>query len=482
MTCPGSWMSSAPELWLLGTALAVGVLGRRGGGEDGESLGYLSFLGMTGALAAVLLDVGAAVRRPWGGLIIVDGLAVFLTVFVLAAGMMAVLMAAQVARAAEHEAGNRPFFVLISALGMLLMVKSLDLVLIALGLGLYTAATCFLVQADKAPEDVPRTLRTHLQLGSLSLAAFLLGALLLKQGTGTTNLARLGTVLPADAYPCDPLRLQGFVLVLAGLGIPLAFVPFHGWALRLCCGASPAVIAWMDVGAKAAGLAVIARLWAATPALAAGTENAVCVLAVATIAAASVAALGERDDLARMLTYIGIAHAGFVLLGVIAGGALGWSAVLYFVAAYGCLSLGTWTTVLWLTLWRKCPVDVEALAGLGLRSPALGAILGIFLLALAGIPPLSGFMAKLFILNAVVNAGHHWLALIGTLHCLVCAYCCLRVVAAMYLEEPTEGIAVGGGGPVLVVAVAALAGVLLMGVWPDPLLGWAWDAVRWLIG
>lgn len=481
VTCYGSWMSMAPELLLLGTALLLVLLGRSGAEKDGESMGYISFLGMAGALACVLVELGATVRRPLGGLMIVDGLADFFTVFILAAAMLVALMAAHAARDAGQAGGKRHLFVPLSAAGMLLMVKGLDLLVIALGLAVCVVAECFLARSDAAPEVEPQTVRSHLRLGSLSLGAFLLGVLVLHQGTGTTNLEGIGAALSAPTLPRDPLLLQGMVLLLAGLGIPLALVPFHGWVLRLAHGASPAVIAWLDVGSKAAAVAVIARIWATASALAGEADMVVCVLAIATMGLGNLAALGETD-LARMLMYGGIAHAGYLLLGVIAGGTLGWAAVLYYVVTYGFMSLGALAMVLWCAPQGGGRLEVGALAGLGVRSPALGAALGMFLLALAGIPPLTGFMAKLFIFSAAMNSGRLWLAVIGAAHCLVSAYCCLRVVAALYLEEPREEVACVVEGPVLVAAVIALAGTLLAGLWPGPLLNWALESVRWLVG
>jgi len=291
----------------------------------------------------------------------------------------------------------------------------------------------------------------------------------------------MGAVLAAKSVPRDPLLLQGMMLLLAGLGIPLALVPFHGWVLRLSHGASPAVIAWLDVAFKAAGMAVIARIWAKVPGFAGPGDTVLCGLAIVSMSLGTLAALAETD-LARMLTYSGIAHAGYLLLGVTAGGTLGWSAVFFYVVTYGCMSLGALAIVLWLGAQKKCRVELGELAGLGVRCPALGAALGIFMLSLAGIPPLSGFMGKLFLLQAAVDSNHLWLAGIAAVNWVISACCYLRVALVMYTQDPGEEQRQVSEGPVLLVVVITLAGTLQAGLFPGPLLEWALEAVRWLVG
>lgn len=480
--CGEQWMSIAPELWLVGTALLVLLLERTGAGKDGESMGYFSILGMTGALACVVLDLGTAVRRPLGGLMIVDGFADFFTLCILAAAMLVTLMGAHAMQGAGEGGGKRCLFLLLSTLGMLLMVKGEDLVLIFLGLALSSITSTLLASPGAEADPGGQTARRHLRLSALAAGAFLLGVFLVFARTGTTSLEGIVAAVAGEGLVCDLLFQQGMVLILAGLGGHIALVPFHGWLLRLSGDASPALTAWLDVALKTAVLGVTGRvLEGALPALTLQWRPVLWVLAVATMGLGNLAALAHTD-LRRILVGYGIAHTGFLLVGVVAGGALGWSAVLYFVPVYGLMSLGALAMVLWCSPQGCGRLELGELSGLGLRCPALGAALGIFMLSLAGIPPFSGFMGKFFIFSAAMDSGYLWLAVIGAAHCLCSAYCCLRVVAVMYLEEPKEGLLCPSEGPVLVVAVIAMAGTLLAGLWPGPLLAWALESARWLLG
>jgi NADH-quinone oxidoreductase subunit N len=201
---------------------------------------------------------------------------------------------------------------------------------------------------------------------------------------------------------------------------------------------------------------------------------------VLTMTLGNVVALSQTN-IKRMLAYSSIAHAGYVLVGIVAGNELGWSAVLYYLLAYACMNLGAFGIVLFYGQKGEANVEIADYAGLGFRYPFLGAAMAIFMFSLAGIPPLAGFMGKFYLFGAAIKSGYVWLTIIGVMNSLVSVFYYFRVTVIMYMKEPVKDVVLEYAGPIMVVLIIALVGTIQIGLFPTFYLERAIDSIQWLL-
>jgi NADH-quinone oxidoreductase subunit N len=298
--------------------------------------------------------------------------------------------------------------------------------------------------------------------------------------TGVTDLAGLrDAVAQAGA---EPLLVVSLGLMLVGFAFKVALVPFQMWTPDVYHGAPTSVTAFMSVGAKAAGFAALGRvvlyafgtlwldwLWV------------LGVLAVLTMSLGNLAAL-VQTNLKRMLAYSSIAHAGYILVGLTAGNVLGVSGVLFYLFVYAFMNVGAFAVVIAAGRLGHRGETLDDVAGLARRAPGLGAAMALFMLSLAGVPPLAGFLGKLYVFSAAVQADLAWLAIAGVLNSVISAYFYLRVVAAIALRDP-EADEKARVCPALGVGLGlASVAVVLLGLWPAPILDMARATVSALLG
>jgi NADH-quinone oxidoreductase subunit N len=272
--------------------------------------------------------------------------------------------------------------------------------------------------------------------------------------------------------------LGGVGLMLVGFGFKISAVPFHMWAPDVYEGAPTSVSALIATGSKAAAFAALIRLFGGALRIAQPDASAILwVVAAVTMTVGNVVALAQ-SNLKRMLAYSSVAHVGYMLVGLVAGGVVGASAVLFYLLAYVFTTGGAFGAILLCERGREEAVDVGDYAGLARRHPLLAAALTLFLLSLVGIPPLAGFFAKFYVFGSAVRSGYLWLAVIAVLNSAVAAYYYLRVIVYMYMREADgEGAVYApsfAGGLALVIAVV---GIVLLGVVPAPFVDLAQAAV-----
>jgi NADH-quinone oxidoreductase subunit N len=335
--------------------------------------------------------------------------------------------------------------------------------------------------------------------GAAASAVMLLGFVLLYALTGALDWAGVARALPAlgryygtwgHATPVTPavaaagaqapaFLFLAFALILVGLGYKIAAVPFHMWAPDAYQGAPPPVAAFLSVASKASGFAVILRLvltlHGALDLVYAPWTKYLGVLAVASMALGVLVGVVQKD-VRRLLAYSSIAHAGFALLGVVADTELGYAAVLVYLGIYAAMNVGAFGTVAAIGHVTGS-YKLDDYAGLGRRHPLLAATFAVFLLALAGIPPLAGFFAKFYILAALIARGYVALAVVAIVASVVALFLYAKVLKPMYFTAPV-GATLRPLAPAIAVAlVICLALTLLFGVWPQPLVAWAKAAV-----
>lgn len=362
--------------------------------------------------------------------------------------------------------------VLFAVAGMMLMAGAADLIMMFLALETFSIALYVLVGFRRQSLESQESAMKYFLLGSFSSAFFLFGIALTYGAVGSTNLYNgIGDFISGNPAHSVGLLVLATGLLIIGLGFKIAAVPFHMWTPDAYQGAPSPVTGFMAAGTKIAAFAALLRLLEVSlfP-LRTDWRPLVIGIAVATMIVGSVLAV-VQDDVKRLLAYSSIAHAGFVLTGVIATNDDGISGSLFYLATYGITVLGAFAIVAVLGGRDERRVRISDYRGLFDDHPALAGALTLFLLSLAGVPLTSGFVGKLVVFGAAVEAGYTWVVVVGMITSAIAAFFYLRVMVAMYMqerEEPAEPTHVGplAGG---VIGLAALATIFFGLLW-SPLI------------
>jgi NADH-quinone oxidoreductase subunit N len=274
-------------------------------------------------------------------------------------------------------------------------------------------------------------------LGAFASGFLLYGIALLYGATGSTNLKAIGDFLGDTPIAGNGLVIGGGLLVLTGFLFKVAAAPFHMWTPDAYQGAPTSVTGFMSAGAKAAGFAALLRIvLRALPTLQHDWQPLLAVIAMLTMTVGNVTAL-LQNNLKRMLAYSSIAHAGYVLVALVAGGFEGYGAAVFYLAIYSVMTQGAFALLTMLGRDQDEPMLVSDLAGMGFRRPFVGLALTLFMISLGGIPPTAGFMGKLMVFNAAVKAGLiQPLVIVGVINSVISVYYYLRVTVALYMREP----------------------------------------------
>jgi NADH-quinone oxidoreductase subunit N len=256
------------------------------------------------------------------------------------------------------------------------------------------------------------------------------------------------------------------ILVVAGVGFKIAAVPFHMWAPDVYEGAPTPITAFLSVGSKAASFAMLLRIFLeGLPSMSADWRLLFWVLSVVTMTVGNVAAL-TQSNLKRMLAYSSIAHAGYMLIGVVAGTERGVSAMLIYLLIYTFMQLGAFAVIVLLRRRDVAGDELKDFSGLAFRHPMAAFAMLLFMLSLGGIPPTAGFMGKFWLFGAAIDSGYYWLAVIGVLNSAISLYYYVRIVVFMYLKKETTGSEPVLSAPLAIVLGIAVAATLVLGVYP----------------
>jgi NADH-quinone oxidoreductase subunit N len=435
----------------------------------------LTVLAATAAAVFLLAGVTTTVSR---GLLAIDGFSTFFKTIFLGAAAFVVLLSRRYLEVERVGAGAYYVLLLCATLGMMIMASGIEL--ITLFVGLETMALAFYVLAGYLKPDrrSNEAAVKYFVLGAFSLGILLYGMSLLYALAGTTHLRDLAVAL---AGTDRPLALTlAVLLVAAGLAFKIAAVPFHMWAPDVYEGSPTPVTAFLSVGSKAASFAMLLRIFIeGVPSVAPHWTQVFYILAVLTMTVGNVAAL-TQSNIKRMLAYSSIAHAGYVLIGVVSATPRGVTATLLYLFIYAFMQLGAFAVVVLLRRHDAIGDELKDLSGLYLRSPLAACAMLVFMLSLGGIPPTAGFMAKLWIFSAAIEAGYVWLAVIGVLNSALSLYYYVRVVVFMWVKEPAVGSAIVPHPSLRVALAVAVSGTLLIGVYPGPLFDFAERSARML--
>ena len=454
-----------PELLLTGGALLVLVVDVLLPRREEAALGMtLLTLAVTGAAVVGFTGVDTTISA---GLLAVDGFATFFKVIVIASALLTVLMSPSYLRVEAVRAGEYYFLILCATLGMLFMASGLDL--ITLFIGLETMAISFYILAGylRPSRRSNEASVKYFLLGAFSLGILLYGMSLFYGATGTTNLRGMAEALAGGEQTL--VVSLALVLLVAGMGFKIAAVPFHMWAPDVYEGAPTPVTAYLSVGSKAASFAMLLRIFIeGLPSLVADWQLLFWVLAAVTMTVGNIAAITQSNT-KRMLAYSSIAHAGYILIGVVAGTERGVAAAMVYLGVYVFMQLGAFAVV---TMLRRQDVvgdELKDLSGLYLRKPFAAVAMLIFMLSLGGIPPTAGFMGKLWLFSAAIESGFVWLAVIFVVNSVISLYYYYRVIVFMWLKDETTGSDMVLSPTLMTALVIAVVGSLLFGVYPQVL-------------
>jgi len=453
-----------PELALAGLTLVVFLPGLFGGPERRRAIGVVTAAGLAGLFGlSLLVDARGAL---FDGAFVADGLARFFKqVFVLATLLGVVGGLSLPGPARDRRALEYHLLLLASLLGMMVLASARELVLLFVAFELMSIPLYVLAGFAKRDELAVEAALKFFLVGSLSTAILAYGLSFLYGVTGTTALPDIVRALDRP----DPLLVLGFLLVLAGLGFKIAAFPFHMWVPDTYEAASTPFVAWLSVAPKAAGFAVIFRVFVEG----AGDRGAVWVpyaatLAVVTIVAGNLMALAQTN-IKRLLAYSGIAHIGYMLLGITAVSPFGVAVVLFYLVAYVFSNMGAFLVVE-AVAHAEGSTAIRSFQGLAQRSPVLALAMLLFLLSLGGIPFVAGFWAKLYVFWAAAQAGLYGLVLVGAVLTVVALFYYLLVAKQMYIDPPRTPTPVRVPGALTLVLVVSALAVVLLGLYPGPLV------------
>ncbi|MGH9063808.1 MAG: NADH-quinone oxidoreductase subunit N [Acidimicrobiales bacterium] len=377
------------------------------------------------------------------GAVAVDGFS--LLFFVLVEASIALGSLAAAAWLKRDGVVGPEFYILamFSGSGAMLMAASNDLILIFLGLEILSIPLYILAGFNARRPESGEAAMKYFILGAFSSAIFVYGVALTYGATGTTNLAHIAGYLSSNVLPSDGLLLAGLALLLVGFGFKVAAVPFHAWTPDVYQGSPSPVTGFMAAVAKAGGFAALLRVFFSSfSTLRLDWEPAIWILAVLTLVLGSVLAV-IQTDIKRMMAYSSIGHAGFVLVGLYAATTRGISGALYYLFTYAFMIIGTFAVITVMGGDGDGNHHIETYRGLARRRPALALCLAVLLMAQAGIPFTTGFLAKFYVIAAVAEQ-HRWaLAFIAMVSAVVAAFFYLRVVVVMYTPRLRVGAAAG---------------------------------------
>jgi NADH-quinone oxidoreductase subunit N len=476
----------APEIVVLVTALLVMLADLFLGKEHKSRLAWVSLVGV---LAAAGLSYALWDRRDpvLQDMLAADGYALFLNLVVLTAAALAILFSVEYVERIGLAQGEYYTLLLLSTTGMMLMAAAINLMTIFLALEILSIALYVLVGLNRAERRSGEAALKYLLLGAFASGFLLYGMALIYGQAGTTSLAGVRDHLLSSGGEVSPLLMVGLGLMIVGFGFKVALVPFQMWVPDVYQGAPTSVTAFMSVGAKAAGFAALGRVALyAFGDLQGDWVWILAALAALTMTVGNLAAL-RQTNLKRMLAYSSIAHAGYVLVGLAAGNEAGISAVLFYLLVYAFMNVGAFAVIVAASRFAGTAGGGETLddfAGLAARKPWLAAAMALFMLSLAGVPPLAGFLGKLYVFGAAVQADLTWLVILGVVNSVISAYYYLRVVVVMTMRE---GVSEEAGAAPLCLALQVGVGlasfaVVALGLWPAAILDLARVGAAALLG
>jgi NADH-quinone oxidoreductase subunit N len=444
----GSLQHFLPEFALTATALLLVIVHVVGKERTSSSAAILSLVGVGAAL--VLASCNCASGNGSGlfeGMIATDAFATFFKVLTSLTTLFVILMSVQSCDLCGRSQAEYYLFLVSVLLGMFCLVSATDIVMLYVAFELVSIPSYLLAGYLKGEKKSTEAAMKYVVYGGTASGAMIYGFSMLFGVAGSTQFSEIARVLASGTVPLVPLALAA-VLITVGFGYKIAAVPFHMWSPDVYEGAPTPVTAFLSVGPKAAGFAVLIRFFFSTFAgqdAATGFWKATAgvdwpmlfmVLSAVTMTVGNLVAI-KQDNVKRLLAYSSIAHAGYMLMGFVVLSPAGVEAILFYLVTYLFMNLGAFYVVL-LVANRSGSEEVSAFRGMGSRSAFLAVGMALFLFSLTGLPPFAGFIGKVYLFKALVQKGVYWLAIVAALNSAVSLYYYARIVKAMFLEKAED--------------------------------------------
>ena len=464
-----------PEIILTGFAIAVLIIGlfikRR------VLLGIFCLLGLFCAI--LLMPQSYQATSPlFSGMLLNDSFSEFFKEITFLIIGLVILVSMGYKVFSDEDAGEYYFLLLTVSVAMMIAASSNNLMMIYIALEAVSLISYILVGFLKTDRRSSEAGLKYFLFGALATGVMLYGISFIYGLFGTTDLAAISRVLAAGNVNVFASMIA-LLLIFAGLSFKCAIVPFHMWVPDAYQGAPTPVTAFISAGPKAIGFAILIRVFLKNffP-LFSGWSEMVSVIAIITMTAGNILAINQ-ENIKRLLGYSSIAQAGYILIGFVVGTALGIQGMMFYILAYILMNIGAFGCVVLIS--NRIGTDhLEDYSGLSKREPVLALFLALFLLSLAGIPPLAGFFGKFLVFAAAIESRYYLLAVAGVINSVLALYYYVKIIKFMYLDEPRAGIPVSGQpafspagtGAVKIALIIALIGILVAGLFPGLFINW----------
>lgn len=464
-----------PEIILTVGILVIVILDLVLSGDNRELMTGLTVVTLVAALFSIIDLYGQPSQALFVGMLALDPFSLYFKLLVVVTTLVVIVFGLQ-SSDIDHKYAEFYAVFLTVGLGGFLMASASNLLMMYLALELVSIPSFILVGYQKHVRRSNEAALKYVVYGGVSSGVMLYGFSLLYGLTGTLDIHGIGASLSAGDAP-DVTLFVAATLAMAGFGYKVASVPFHFWCPDVYQGAPTPVTAFLSVAPKAVGFAMIARFFylgfssfdgMTGEVLGGEWPNLLAVIAAATMTLGNLTAIWQ-NNLKRLLAYSSIAHAGYMMMGIVMLSPAGLQAIMFYTAVYLFMNLGAFLVVI-LIAEKTGSEDIGEYKGMGWRAPFLAAVMTVFLASLTGLPPTAGFIGKVYLFAAVVEGGLWWLALVGVLNSAVSLYYYWRIVRTMYLDDPEEG-----AKPILVSGLAnvslaiLLAATLVFGLFFTPL-------------
>ena len=441
--------------------------------EPKHILVFLSFVGIALAAGETVALLGVE-ERAFNDSIVLDNFALFFGLIFMFAAALTILSSIGYVRQEGIQEGEFYSLLLFATVGMMLMAGANDLMVFFLGLETMSVAVYVLTGMLRTDTRSSEAAMKYFLMGAFATGFLLYGIALIYGATGSTNLNLIAEYLAKQPSEWPVYLIAGGFLLLIGFAFKVGAVPFHFWVPDVYEGAPTPITGFMSVAVKAAAFAAWGRiLLHKLSALDSDWLFPLWIITIGTMTIGNLLAI-TQSSVKRMLAYSSIAHAGYLLIPIVVGAEWGGLPLLFYVLTYSFMTMGAFAVLSCLAEANDRREDYNAFAGLGFKRPFLGLAMSLFMLSLAGFPPLAGFAGKFYIFRGAVLSGHIGLAIIGVLNSLLSVIYYLRVIVAMYMEEGDAGGKSFREATAAYIAIAlAVIGTLYLGILPATALDWS---------
>jgi NADH-quinone oxidoreductase subunit N len=456
-----------PHIFLALAAMAILLIG-----AIIQSRLFIWILSLAGLIVTFILSL-----QQWNvpqsglyGMAQIDNYAVLFNVIFVLAAIMVILMARQYLLSRQIERYEFYPLIMLATLGMMIISSSSDLIILFLGLEIMSVPLYVMAGFSRKDADSNESSLKYFIMGAFATGFLLFGIAFIYGAAGTTDLRQIAANLTILQEHFGMFLYPGALLILIGFAFKVAAVPFHMWVPDVYQGAPTPVTAYFSTGPKAAGFAALLRIFICGVPAYSTINNVFWILAALTMTVGNILAL-RQNNIKRLLAYSSIAHAGYIMISLVAGGESAVASAIYYLSGYLFFNLGAFAIVTVIDSRPGSRAEIEELNGLSRRHPYLTAVLALFMFALAGFPPTAGFFGKFFVFSEAVRSGHIWLVIIGVLNSFVSVYYYLRIVNASYFgKSDREFVPIKYNPAFILVILIAISGTLILGLLPQYLI------------